>query len=283
MLQWYIFYTLMIIHHSKMEVVSMKLQIFQFEVKPADVNANEQLIAHYFEKYVTEDTDCVVLPEMWNNGYALDQLETLADHNLQRSLSFISKLAQRYQVDVIAGSVSNKIEDNVYNTAFSVNKEGQLISTYNKVHLVPMLDEPTYLTGGHQVPEPYALTHNTQVAQIICYDLRFPELLRYPARNNAQIAFYVAQWPSARAHHWRALLQARAIENDMFVVGANGCGNDGKTQYAGHSMVINPNGEIIGELGDQADVLTVDIDVEEVTKQRQSIPVFDNLKLDLYK
>lgn len=261
----------------------MKLQIFQFEVKPADVNANEQQIAHDFEKYVTEDTECVVLPEMWNNGYALDQLEILADQDLERSLPFISKLAQRYHVDVIAGSVSNKIEGKIYNTAFSVNKEGQLISKYNKVHLVPMLDEPTYLTGGQHVPEPFVLSHNTQVTQIICYDLRFPELLRYPARNDAQIAFYVAQWPSARAHHWRALLQARAIENDMFVVGANGCGYDGKTLYAGHSIVINPNGEIIGELDDQADVLTIDIDVKEVTKQRQSIPVFDNLKLDLYK
>ncbi|MGJ5713352.1 carbon-nitrogen family hydrolase [Staphylococcus auricularis] len=261
----------------------MKLKIFQFEVKPADVDANEQQIAHYFENDVTEETDCVVLPEMWNNGYALEQLETLADQNLARSLPFISKLAQHYHVDVIAGSVSNKIEGKIYNTAFSVNKEGQLISTYNKVHLVPMLDEPSYLTGGQQVPELYTLSHNTKVTQIICYDLRFPELLRFPARNGAQIAFYVAQWPSARVNHWRALLQARAIENDMFVVGANGCGDDGNTRYAGHSMVINPNGEIIGELDDQSGVLTVDIDVEEVTKQRQSIPVFDNLKLDLYK
>ena len=66
--------------------------------------------------------------------------------------------------------------------------------------------------------------------QIICYDLRFPELLRYPARNGAQIAF-VAQWPTPRLNHWRVLLQARAIENDMFVIACNGTGNDGNTDY----------------------------------------------------
>ncbi|MEJ7281582.1 nitrilase-related carbon-nitrogen hydrolase, partial [Staphylococcus epidermidis] len=84
--------------------------------------------------------------------------------------------------------------------------------------------------------------------QMICYDLRFPELLRYPARSGATIAFYVAQWPSARLNHWQVLLKARAIENNMYVIGCNGCGYDGKTQYAGHSVVINPNGEIIQEL-----------------------------------
>ena len=63
---------------------------------------------------------------------------------------------------------------------------------------------------------------------MICYDLRFPELLRYPARSGAAIAFYVAQWPSARLNHWQVLLKARAIENNMYVIGCNGCGYDGK-------------------------------------------------------
>ena len=82
------------------------------------------------------------------------------------------------------------------------------------------------------VPEPFALSSGALATQIICYDLRFPELLRYPSREGAQIAFYVAEWPTSRLNHWRSLLQARAIENDIFIVACNGTGHDGNTEYA---------------------------------------------------
>ena len=145
-----------------------------------------------------------------------------------------------------------------------------------------MLDEPTYLEDGKAVPEPFPLSSGTQATQIICYDLRFPELLRYPARNGAQIAF-VAQWPTPRLNHWRVLLQARAIENDMFVIACNGTGNDGNTDYAGHSMIINPNGDILAELGQDEHTIAFNIDLNEVDVQRENIPVFKNLKPNLYK
>ncbi|MEJ7509274.1 nitrilase-related carbon-nitrogen hydrolase, partial [Staphylococcus simulans] len=82
--------------------------------------------------------------------------------------------------------------DKVYNTAFTVNQSGEIINNYDKVHLVPMLQEPDYLEAGDKVPEAFQLTDNVSATQIICYDLRFPELLRYPARKGAQVAFYVA-------------------------------------------------------------------------------------------
>ena len=119
--------------------------------------------------------------------------------------------------------------------------------------------------------------------QIICYDLRFPELLRYPSREGAQIAFYVAEWPTSRLNHWRSLLQARAIENDIFIVACNGTGHDGNTEYAGHSMVINPNGDILDELNREEDTISVDINIQEVSRQRDAIPIFRNLKPHLYK
>ena len=97
-----------------------------------------------------------------------------------------------------------------------------------------------------------------------------------------RIAF-VAQWPTPRLNHWRVLLQARAIENDMFVIACNGTGNDGNTDYAGHSMIINPNGDILAELGQDEDTIAFNIDLNEVDVQRENIPVFKNLKPNLYK
>ncbi|PHK48693.1 carbon-nitrogen family hydrolase [Staphylococcus edaphicus] len=261
----------------------MDIEIFQFKVEPANPDLNEETISKWFSNYVTTDTDVVVLPEMWNNGYALPQLKELSDNQLTRSFEFISKLAIKYHVDIIAGSVSNTMKDEVFNTAFAVSKNGYLLNNYDKVHLVPMLDEPSFLNAGNAVPEPFNLTNGAIVTQIICYDLRFPELLRYPARKDAQIAFYVAQWPLVRLDHWIALLKARAIENDMYVIGCNGCGDDGQTEYAGHSIVINPNGEIISQLDDKLGHITCQIDLEAVAKQRDAIPVFKNLRPQLYK
>lgn len=261
----------------------MKIQLFQFHVAYGNTEENETKITNWFNEYIDDDTNVVVLPEMWNNGYALEELEDKADISLKRSFPFISQLAKEFNVDIVAGSVSNIKNENVYNTAFSVNKDGELINEYDKVHLVPMLREPEFLSDGNIVPEPFKLSDGTLATQIICYDLRFPELLRYPAKSGAKIAFYVAQWPSARLNHWLSLLKARAIENDMYVVAANGCGNDGNTEYAGYSTVINPNGEIIQELGSDEGILTTTIDLELVDKQRESIPVFKNLKPHLYK
>ncbi|MCD8787062.1 carbon-nitrogen family hydrolase [Staphylococcus gallinarum] len=261
----------------------MNIEIFQFKVEPANVTLNEETILNWFEKYVSNDTDLVVLPEMWNNGYALPQLHQLADKNLTRSYAFISKLAKQFQVDIVAGSVSNSKNDHIYNSAFTVTKDGTLVNSYDKVHLVPMLDEPRFMTPGITVPEKFKLSNGIETTQIICYDLRFPELLRYPAKSGAQIAFYVAQWPEVRANHWLALLQARAIENNIFIVACNGCGDDGNTLYAGKSAVINPNGEIVEQLKEKEGHITCEIDLNEVEQQRAAIPVFDNLRTDLYK
>ncbi|ARJ50213.1 carbon-nitrogen family hydrolase [Staphylococcus lutrae] len=261
----------------------MQIQLFQFNVAYGDIQQNMQKISTLFEHHLDNQTDVVVLPEMWNNGYALDALQNKADTDLNQSYPFIKTLAKQYHVDVIAGSVSNKKNEGIYNTAFAVNRQGEKIFEYDKIHLVPMLNEPEFLTQGETVPYPFSLSDGTSVSQIICYDLRFPELSRYPAAQGAKIMFYVAQWPQVRLSHWRQLLQARAIENDMYVVAVNGSGNDGKTTYAGHSMVIDPNGEIIAEASTDEAVITVKLDLQQVDEQRLAIPVFDNMRPDVYR
>ncbi|UXR69084.1 MULTISPECIES: carbon-nitrogen family hydrolase [unclassified Staphylococcus] len=261
----------------------MKIQLLQFNITPGDITANEKKITDLFAHAIDSDTDVVVLPEMWNNGYALTELQQKADQSLSRTKPFLQQLATQYDVDIVAGSVSNHEVDDLYNTALTVSRTGDILYQYNKIHLVPMLDEPKYLTAGDHVPHTFNLSDGTPVSQIICYDLRFPELSRYPAAEGAKIIFYVAQWPDVRLNHWRQLLQARAIENDMYVVAVNSCGSDGKTTYAGHSMVIDPNGVIIAETSEEEKVCTVNLDLSTVDAQRQAIPVFDNMRPDVYR
>ncbi|GAA0428157.1 MULTISPECIES: carbon-nitrogen family hydrolase [Virgibacillus] len=265
----------------------MKIQLFQLEIIEGNVEQNENRIKALFEEKLETDTEVVILPEMWNNGYDLQHLTENADVDLTRSFPFIQHLATNHHVNIIAGSVSNKRNKNIYNTAFVVSKTGKLIYQKDKIHLVPMLDEQLYLTGGNEAPEVFEI-NDIKATQIICYDLRFPEITRYPASQGAKIIFYVAQWTTKNLNHWRTLLKARAIENCVYVVACNSVGvvNNEKhvgNTYAGHSIVIDPNGNIIQEAGNQETILTTEIDIQKVTEQQQNIPIFENLRPDVYK
>ena len=257
----------------------MKIQLFQFNLQPADTKANQNKIESLFSDQLDSDTEIAVIPEMWNNSYALEELHNLADKDLKENFPFIQKLSQKYHVTIVAGSVSNSRNNHIYNTAFTVDKNGELLYQYDKIHLVPMLDEHLFLNGGEKVPYAFQLTPEVKASQIIGYDLRFPEIARHPAVNGADILFYVAEWPKARLNHWRTLLQSRAIENDIFVIACNSCGfekEDG-TEYAGHSMVINPNGEIIIEAQTEEAILEKTIDISAIEVQRISIPTLNDI------
>lgn len=117
---------------------------------------------------------------------------------------------------------------------------------------------------------------------MICYDLRFPELARSLALDGAHIVFVPAEWPHPRLNHWRALLQARAIENQMFIVAVNRVGKGGNHTFCGHSMVVDPWGSILAEMKEEEASLTVDIDLEEVDRVRRKIPVFKDRIPDCY-
>ncbi|MBM7645021.1 putative amidohydrolase [Scopulibacillus daqui] len=265
----------------------MKIQLFQIEIIEGEVEQNESRIKALFKENLDADTEIVVIPEMWNNGYDLHHLAEKADINLTRSLPFIQGLAAKHHVDMIAGSVSNKRNDNIYNTAFAVSKTGKLLYQKDKIHLVPMLDEHLYLTGGDEVPEVFEI-NGIKASQIICYDLRFPEITRFPTSQGAKIIFYVAQWTTKNIDHWRTLLKARAIENCVYVIACNSVGdvnneNHVGNTYAGHSIVIDPNGNIVEEAGNQEAIITAEIDIQKVAKQQQNIPIFENLRPDVYK
>jgi predicted amidohydrolase len=117
----------------------------------------------------------------------------------------------------------------------------------------------------------------------ICYDLRFPELFRRYAVEGAKLTLIPAEWPMERVEHWRALLIARAIENQMYIVAVNTCGEIGGTTFGGHSMVIDPWGKVVVEAGEETALLTVDFELDRVDQARAKIPVLDDRRPDLYE
>jgi predicted amidohydrolase len=146
-----------------------------------------------------------------------------------------------------------------------------------------MLDEHLYLKGGDSAVQVFELD-GRKMGVIICYDLRFPELVRSLALQGAEVVFVVAEWPLARANHWEILQQARAIENQLFIVSCNRSGTYDDVEFAGRSMVINPWGETLEKASVvKEETLTIALNLNEVTRIRKEVPVFASRVPKLYK
>ncbi|SES12709.1 Carbon-nitrogen hydrolase [Gracilibacillus ureilyticus] len=261
----------------------MKHAIYQMDVIVGKPEQNREKVANWMEGLANVDEiDTIVLPEMWNAGYALDQLEALADDHGKQTIEFLSELAKKYDVNIIGGSVANRVNHEIYNSSFIVNQFGELVYKYDKIHLVPMLDEPRYLTGGKQKDKVFEL-NGTKMGVIICYDLRFPEIIRSLILQGAEVIYIVAQWPSSRKDHWKILQQARAIENQCYIISANSCGRCYNTQFAGESLIVEPSGEIVAKgVTEKEATIFAEIDLDIVKNTRNQIPIFTSRVPHLY-
>ncbi|TSB44658.1 carbon-nitrogen family hydrolase [Alkalicoccobacillus porphyridii] len=262
----------------------MRYGICQIELVPGNPNANYEKIEQWTDMVMAQQDkpDILVLPEMWTTAYALSDLHHLAEKNLEKTLPFLKRLAKRHQVHFIGGSVANQKNDGIYNTALVVNKQGELVYEYDKVHLVPMLNEPAYLQEGQTLAKVFELD-GIKMGIIICYDLRFPELTRALALEGAQVLHIVAEWPEARTSHWQALQAARAIENQCYVVSSNVIGTHDGVEFAGRSMVIDPLGKVLAKAPQQQEeTLTINLQLTQVPQVRQDVPVFKSRRADLY-
>jgi predicted amidohydrolase len=262
----------------------MKYAIYQTEIIPADPESNRQNVRDWILEQVKHDKpDTVVLPEMWNTGYALTKLEQTADQDAAPTVSFLGDLARTHQINIIGGSIANKKSGQLYNTSLVFNRDGEIVYQYDKIHLVPMLNEHLYLTGGQEKAHIFELDH-IKMGLIICYDLRFPELARQLALQGAQVLHIVAQWPDVRKDHWNYLQIARAIENQFYVVSCNTVGENEDTTFAGCSMIIDPWGSVL-TAGDPKlrTTLKCKIDLNTVPKIRKDVPVFSSRVPNLYE
>ncbi|MFD1416504.1 carbon-nitrogen family hydrolase [Oceanobacillus jeddahense] len=262
----------------------MKHAIYQMDIIPGDPENNRKRVKEWLEKQVKEEKpDIVVLPEMWTTAYTLDQLDHIADLDGEPTRSFLKELAKTHQVHIIGGSFANKAGDGIYNTALVVNNKGEEIYTYDKIHLVPMLNEPKYLTGGEKHAHVFELD-GIKMGLLICYDLRFPELARELALAGAEVIYIVAEWPSARKDHWKALQLARAIENQCYVVSSNRIGSYDGVKFCGASLVVDPWGTIIKEGSEeQEETLIEAVDISNVERIRKEVPVFKSRVPEMYQ
>lgn len=259
----------------------MRAHLVQLDIAWEDPAANFAAVDRLIGAHRVAPGELIVLPELFDSGFSLDTQRT-ADRD-GRTLGYLRELAQRLGAFVQGGRtvLGDDPQRMARNLATIVEPSGAIACEYAKVHPFSFGRESERFVGGQGVAtyDWEAGGQTMRVCPAICYDLRFPELFRLGVLAGAQVIALGANWPDARQDHWRSLLIARAIENQAFVLGVNRTGADPHLNYVGGSIAVGPRGEVLGELGADEEVLSVDLELHEVQAWRESFPALRDIRL----
>jgi len=259
----------------------MNIAVLQVATLLGEPQKNRIVLESHLRQVMTAEVDVIMFPETWNVGFFPEDLDKVTQEvEGNECLEWMKATALKYQVNIVGGSIAIKENGTFYNRAYVINRQGEIVCKYDKAHLFSPGKEPDYFTAGNQ-NQGFELD-GVPCAIQICYDLRFPELARKQALNGAKVIFIPAQWPHPRSSHWVTLNRARAIENQLFVVANNGCGQAGSLTSCGHSNVVDPWGETLYLAGEQEESQIVHLDLNKVDEVRNKIPVFKDRLPELY-
>lgn len=240
----------------------MRLGILQYAPVWEDAAATREKIARLVGSH--PGCDLLALPEMCLTGFSMDPERTQVtpdDH------AFFADLARTH-----GSALVYCVGDGGQIALFLRDRDGALIGRYAKRHLFAPGGEAANYRSGEVPPEIWNW-EGWRILPSLCYDLRFPYQF-WSRASESDLILLPANWPTARANHWRTLLAARAIENQCWTVGVNRTGDDPKTRHHGHSQVYDPTGEIALETGSLEGLFTVDLGLDEVATRRQRFPAF---------
>ncbi len=228
----------------------MKISIAQFKSRLGALDENFSTAARLIE--AAQNSDAILLPELWSTGYYPTPVENFADIDGLRTKKFLSELAKKFSVNIIGGSVIVDDGGKIFNRCHVANRRGEIVAVYDKAHLFSFAGEEKIFTAGDKIST--VELDGVTCGLAICYDLRFPEFFRKLALAGAEIIFVPAAWSLKRLTPRRILTKARAIENQNFVVFANS---------SGVSEIVNPAGEVVAESETGEKILTAEINLSE--------------------
>lgn len=222
--------------------------------------------------------DIILLPELWSSGYDFDNFADLAATSpiMLKHLATIAETRGSF----IGGTLVEEEGGKFYNTFFLIDPQGHLRAAYHKIHLFSLMAEDRYFAPGNK-PCLVEIC-GVKVGLMTCYDIRFPELSRNLALQGAQLLLVSAQWPQPRTAHWRTLLKARAIENQLFVAACNRIGQGQEHRYPGNSVIIDPWGETILKCADRQGAFSTTFNLAKVKEVRRTIACFTDRRPDIY-
>jgi omega-amidase len=247
-----------------------------------NVRRNIEIMEEMAAEAAHRGSQLLVLPELWASGYTA-RLEEVASPLNGGVFAQVSTAAKQHKI-CITGSLPEKRGVSLNNSAAFFAPNGQVRGIYRKIHLFGLLGEDREFKAGQSVLNLDLPWGKTGMA--ICYDLRFPEMFRRYGVEGSRLVLLPSAWPAARLEHWRTLIRARAIENQYYMVACNAVGEartgESTTVFGGHSMIVDPWGEVVLEAGNMPGLYTTEIELNEVDKVREFIPVFADRKPGVY-
>ena len=268
---------------------SFKIAVCQMRVID-DKDVNLEKAVDLLEESALNDAHLAVLPEMFNCPYDTEKFPQYAENRKNsKTLKIISKTARKCGIYLVAGSIPESSGGNIYNTSFIFNPQGDIIGSHRKLHLfdIDVPDGVTFkesetLKSGNEIT--IIETDFGKLGVAICYDIRFPELLRLMALEGVNTmvvpgAFNMTTGPA----HWETLIRSRAIDNQFFMAAASPARDENASYVAyGHSIIVDPWGDILAQAGSGEEIIYASINYHRTKEVRRQLPVLKNRRLDLY-
>lgn len=253
----------------------MKIGLFQYNPYWEDKEKNMKKIFDIFDKFY-ESCELICFPEMTLTGFSMKP-QKISEELKGQTYSFFRELAIKKSVNLVYG-FARKQGDSFFNTLVVLSKKGEILKTYDKIHLFSFAGENKIFTSG-------SIVENVEIAGVkiglsVCYDLRFPELYRIFAYEKIKIMINIANWPDSRIEFWKALLKARAIENQAYIVGVNRIGADSVNIYSGCSSVYDPLGNTVLEIINEEGIFYFEPDFEFLEEVRNKYPFLNDMKIN---
>lgn len=218
-----------------MKIVTVSLnQIWE------DKHQNLLLCEEYINEASRSSVDLIIFPEMTLTGFSMNTASLSEDENDSKTLKDFQHLSSKYNISIVFGMIIKDL-DKAKNRAYFINHDNNSITLYDKIHPFTFANEDKYFNSGEKLS--YVEYRDFKIGLSICYDLRFSKLYDLLSEK-CNVIINIANWPKKRVDHWNTLLKARAIENQIFMIGVNRIGIDGNAlEYVESSNVFNANGE----------------------------------------
>jgi len=237
-----------------------------------------------------EKAEMVVLPEIFNSPYSTEVMRKMAEEDGGVTTSMLSSLAKELEIYLIGGSIAERDDNFVYNTSYSYNPKGDCIGKHRKIHLFDVdieggvrFIESKVVKAGNKVT-----VFDTELGRVgvaICFDMRFPELMRLMALQGAEIIIVPAAFNTTTGPaHWHETIKMRAVDNQVFFVAASPARNEESTYHAyGYSTICDPWGTVLNSANEQEAIITAEIKPEKIQSIRQQLPLLKLRRQDLYE
>jgi len=261
----------------------MKIAVAQISCSVGDPKANLSKVRDFARRAKEAGAELIVFPEMTDTGYSMPVIQKHASHWKNGFVSGLQEISSKLSMAIVSG-VSERDGSSIYNSQVLVDSQGKVAAKYRKTHLyavAPVAEQTCFAPGDAFTSFAFG---DLRFGFSICYDLRFPEMFRKLVTEQNVGAFLISSaWPFPRDEHFRVLAQARAIENQSYVISSNRVGRDDDLWFCGNSAVIDPRGVVIAAASaDREELIYVDLSYELVASVRQRVRSLGHRRRDLY-